>query len=53
MNFLIAMYRRSNRFDLGAVGNNKFDEELSEYVQSLTLEYLKVKLPSIESLAES
>jgi len=53
MNFLIAMYRRSNRFDLGAIGNNKFDEELSEYLQTLTLEYLKIKLQKLDSLAES
>lgn len=52
MNFLIALYRKSNRFDLGVSASQKFDEELSEYVCNLTLDYLKVTLPRLSTLTE-
>lgn len=41
MNFVIALFKKANRFDLGVEGQEK---ELSEYVQMLCVEYINKKL---------
>lgn len=53
MLFLIALYHKENRFDLGLQQTEaEFNGEVSEYAQILAVEYIKTKLSSLSHMPE-
>ena len=49
MIFLIALYKKANRFDLGVAGQEKV---LNEYSQKLCIEYISKKLGKVKEVPE-
>lgn len=52
MNFIIALFKKANRFQLGMKHSQKDKASLSEYIHDISIEYVKQKFLKIEQSTE-
>ena len=53
MNFLIALYNKANRFDLGFKHTPESFSSLSQYIQKIAMEYVQTKFGKYKQLTEA
>ena len=52
MNFLIALYNKANRFDLGFKHNAESFAELSDYIHKIATQYIHTKFGKLNMRTE-